>query len=323
MINISIIGAGQLGSRHLQALAQLKRPVSLHVVDPSAEALKTAEQRFQEVATSFDGNISFYGNIDSLPKSQELVIVATGSKIRRSVIEQILAHAQVKFLVLEKFLFTKLADYEAVGTLLQQKNVKTWVNCPRRMMPYYQQLQQQLEGPIHFFATGNEWGLGCNGIHLVDLFAFLTKHSNIHLFHQLIDKKVHASKRSGYVEFTGTITGYAGEHSLHLTSFEGTPSPLHIHLHTPTVRYSIQEGPLAKVWISRAANNWQWEEAEFSMPFQSQLSHVMVEEILQTGHSSLTEYEESARLHRHFLANLLQFQHALSNVSTTDEVLIT
>lgn len=45
MKNIAIIGAGQLGSRHLQALAQVNADVILHIVDPSEQSLEVSKQR--------------------------------------------------------------------------------------------------------------------------------------------------------------------------------------------------------------------------------------------------------------------------------------
>ena len=42
MKTIAIIGAGQLGSRHLQALVAVDFPLTVQVVDPSNEALKIA-----------------------------------------------------------------------------------------------------------------------------------------------------------------------------------------------------------------------------------------------------------------------------------------
>jgi malate/lactate dehydrogenase len=45
-LKISIIGTGQIGSRHLQALSHLKEVVQIQLVDPSQNFLETACQRF-------------------------------------------------------------------------------------------------------------------------------------------------------------------------------------------------------------------------------------------------------------------------------------
>src|SRR3989338_7433892 len=46
MKRIYVIGAGSIGSRHLQALKAVKRPLDITVVDPAPGALRRAEQRF-------------------------------------------------------------------------------------------------------------------------------------------------------------------------------------------------------------------------------------------------------------------------------------
>jgi predicted dehydrogenase len=59
MKSIVIIGAGQLGSRHLQALRLIDEPIRIQVVDPSHESLKVAEERFNQVKKDFFGEIHF------------------------------------------------------------------------------------------------------------------------------------------------------------------------------------------------------------------------------------------------------------------------
>ncbi len=307
MKNIAIIGAGQLGSRHLQALVHVQKKINIQVVDSSEDSLKTAEMRFNEVSENFKGTISFHTNISFLEKKLDVVIVATNSKVRRSVVDQLVNHSKIEYLILEKFLFINEQDYFYTEKLFAEKNIKVWVNCPRRLIDFYRKIQKEIIGPIHFFATGNAWGLGCNGIHLLDLFAFLTKSNNIVLSSQLINKEVIESKRSGYIEFTGTITGYADENSFHITSFPQDVSPLHIIINTPKVRYSISEGATSNVWISKLENNWAWEETTFKIPFQSQLTNMVVDDLLENGSCNLTSFKESSTLHLTFLRNLISF----------------
>lgn len=323
MKNIALIGCGQLGSRHLQALAFVKQKVKIQVVDSSSDSLKIAESRFKEVSQNFEGEISFHNDICDLEKKLDVVIVATNSKVRRTVIEQLVANSTVEFLILEKVLFVKEEDYKIVENILIKNNIKAWVNCARRMMDFYQNLQKELSGPIHFMATGNDWGLGCNGIHLLDLFAYLIKEQNIILSNHLIDKTIIESKRQGYIEFTGTITGYTNKHSFHITSFSNDSSPIHIIINTPIVRYIIQEGGTSKVWISKLENGWIWEEQSFIMPFQSQLTNRVVDTILEGGTCDLTTYKESSVLHLLFLKNLISFLQTINSDKTINECLIT
>ena len=48
--NIAIIGAGQLGSRHLQGLKKAQAPMNIYVLDANNDSLKICEQRYNEIA---------------------------------------------------------------------------------------------------------------------------------------------------------------------------------------------------------------------------------------------------------------------------------
>lgn len=323
MVKIAIIGAGQLGSRHLQALAALPTQAHISVIDPSADSLKTAETRFAEVSANFKGTVSFGNSISLLDKKLDVVIVATNSKIRRQVIEMLLDHSQVSYLILEKFLFVNRDDYKVISELLIAKNVAAWVNCPRRMMDFYKDLKARIKGSVHFAVTGNDWGMGCNSIHFFDLFAFLTGAENCVLSNLLIDNDILESKRKDYIEFTGTITGQTKEHSLRITSFAGTPSNLIITIDTATARYYIEEGAKGIVRIASAENDWKQEEKYFEMPFQSQLTNVLVNELIETGTCSLPTYKESSVLHLQLLDNFISFLRRVRNDNSINECPIT
>ena len=48
MVNVAIIGAGQLGSRHLSSLALSVNDLEIQVVDPFQGSLEVAKSRFEE-----------------------------------------------------------------------------------------------------------------------------------------------------------------------------------------------------------------------------------------------------------------------------------
>ena len=162
-----------------------------------------------------------------------------------------------------------------------------------------------MSGTIHMSAVGNSWGLACNGIHMLDLFSFLTGISTVNLSNNLIDEKIIPSKRMGYIEITGTITGFAADNTIHLTSFSEAESPLTITISDKNNRFIIQEGTISTVLHASLKNQWKWETLIFDFPFQSQLTNVVVSDLLETGNCELTPYTESAAIHSSFLTNLI------------------
>ena len=84
--NIVIIGAGQIGSRHLQAMAKMDFPACIWVVDPSDISLAVSKDQFHQVAVSPNiESVNYQNSIDPIPDNLNVVIVATNANIRLSV----------------------------------------------------------------------------------------------------------------------------------------------------------------------------------------------------------------------------------------------
>lgn len=314
MNNIAIIGAGQLGSRHLQGLKLAALPMKIFIVDNSAESLKVAYSRYQEVSENPNiESAEYLSSVDALPSELDLVIVATSSAPRRMILEELLAKKKVKNLVLEKVLFQSLKDYDAVSELLDKNNLQehTWVNCPRRMFSGFLALSEELKSAKHidFDTTGNEWGLACNAIHIIDLFALLTGYPKLNEFSaEGLEHKIYTSKRDGYIEFMGYVSGKNSRgDTMKISCLHGAPTGFYITVRTDSGDiYTIDEtaGTITK-------NGTPW--GLVNIKYQSGLTGQLAEEILSSDKScTLVSYEQSAALHKAFLEELVPFYNNLS-----------
>lgn len=316
MNKILLIGAGNIGSRHLQGLRRVQTPLEIRVIDPSVEAQERAEKLFHKVEAEhqFNGNLIFSEKIPQ-DESFDIAIVATSAAVRRSITEQLLSTNEIKYLVLEKFLFQTLEDYSVITNLLEEKQINAFVNCPRRLFPFYRKLRNELqleEGPIEFHFSGTNWGLACNSVHRLDLFAFLTNSIELEIDVSGLEHTVVRSKREGYVEFHGRIecNTRVGDKMI-VTSFSKGSAPNLQIINTPSRRYIISEKQRF-MFTAVAQNNWEWMRQDFEMPFQSQLTNVFVEELLGEMKCSLTPYSESSQ---HHTALLNGFMRHMSQVS--------
>ena len=155
---VAIIGAGQLGSRHLQGVLSSKLSLVVHVMDITPSSLEMSKTRASEVKHS--NELYFHTNIKGLPDNLDLVIVATNANVRATVTKSLLGSKKVKNLVLEKVLFQKIEDYDSILKLTESKGTKTWVNHPRRYQTLYKELKPKLTqiDQIDFNVYGQNWG---------------------------------------------------------------------------------------------------------------------------------------------------------------------
>lgn len=299
--NIAIIGAGQLGSRHLQGLKKAQIPMNIYVLDESQEALKICEQRYKEIAdNNLIEKIDFTSIWDRIPLTIDIAIVATGSKPRCKIIHELVEKHHCRALILEKFLFPTMHDYNDITELFLKYKIQAWVNCCRRYFSCYQKIRELLinDGPIHFLLEGKNWGLCCNSIHQIDIFSFICGEKHISFESSGIDKIIYESKRPGYIEMTGTIKGITDKGStLSLSSYSEYTGPNKLLIQSQNHNIEIYEG-VNKMIIDG-------KEELMDIRYQSDLTGKYIEDIIFTHSLPLTSYEESAMLHQQILPHFI------------------
>jgi predicted dehydrogenase len=315
--NLILIGAGQLGSRHLQGLLKLKGKNTIYVIDPSLDSLDIAKKRANEFVHQHI--IHFKDNWKDLPDFFDLAIIATNANVREKVVMQLLCGYQIKNLILEKVLFQEIETFEKIATLLEKKNVRTWVNHARRSYKSYCNIKKQLnsEIPKVYQITGGNWGLGCNGLHFIDLILYLSGSKISTLDSEWIDKQIIENKRKGFIEFTGTIKGQLENgSSFFITSLKNESSAITITIFDSTSRYIIQEGGTPQTLILKGENNFQPESFPFIVEFQSNLTTQLVEDILLTGECNLPSFAEACEAHKPFIKCLLNNYKTITGIET-------
>lgn len=321
---IVIIGAGQLGSRHLQSLADLNgQDYEVFVYDTMQESLDTAKERYDGCIIKNSPTVSYSTNFKSLPQDIKVGIVATGSLVRRSVVESLLEHADVEYLILEKFLFPRIEDYDAIAQLLKEKEVHAFVNTPRRTFDFYRQIKQSITYPFHMDLTGIDWGIGCNSVHFLDLFMYLNGGAKFEVINNL-DDEILESKRQGYIEFTGSLI-FKDElgNTLILSSFKEGDRASVLSIADKNKKSNIHEGGLSKIYsYEKEGSQLMYVETDISIPYQSKMTSKIVEEVVDTGRSSLTSFEESSFQHMKLLELFLQHYNTITQ-KQTDLCLIT
>jgi predicted dehydrogenase len=309
MFRILVVGAGNIGSRHLQSLGRSNLPLEITVVDPSSQALEIARQRFNEVQRSgFKDKPKYYERLDDVGKEFDIGIITTTSDVRRKILEDLLSRRKVRYLILEKVAFQNSSDFEYVIRFLRSKHVKAWVNLPRRVMPFYNEMKKEIKphGQVFYTVQGGDWGLACNAIHFIDHLCYLIEETDYEVSCHSLDRDVKESKRKGFVEFTGALRCHFHNGSeLNLISQNGSRQPPLITIMSKSRLYVIEEDKgLARV--SKEENGWELEETPFRLYYQSELTNKLVEDIINTGNCGLTPIEESYLIHKPLLDSFIK-----------------
>ncbi len=294
MYNIAVIGVGNLGLRHFQALLNCKEKIEIFLVDKSEDSLNRAKSI---VSDTCNIQINYKKTIKELPSNLDVVIMATSSNVRAKLIKDLLTTGKtMKYLILEKVLFQKESEYYEIENLLKEKNINAWVNCSRRTYEGYKILKNKLSDDTikSIVVSGGDWGLGCNSIHMIDLIAYLTSEvKNIEVNSCLLDEEIIGSKRDGFIEFTGTLVGQIDDTTFTITSNKDTNEQIMINIFTNDCTIVVNE----RLGYVNIITGSRFEKIDLNMKFQSQLSNLYVDKLISTGECDLTSFEESCRLH--------------------------
>jgi hypothetical protein len=314
-----IIGAGQLGSRHLQGLLRLQQEQLIYVMDPSESSLSIAKDRAKEIENQ--STINYTTNWETLPAELDLVIVATGANVRSKVVSQLLKNYKVKNLVLEKILFQELASYSEIGKLITATNTPTWVNHPRRMAEHHIKIKEIIaksNEKIIFNAVGSNWGLACNALHLIDLFSFLANSSVDKIDLNWIDANILESKRANCIELTGSVKGTLKNGSnFNVSSLEGEIGDITICVFTNSNRWIIQEGSAQKIIHLSKQNNFNEEITSFTTEFQSTLTTRIAFDLFKSENCNLPTYKQACESHFLFIEATLKKYTEITGIETT------
>lgn len=320
-MNLLLVGAGQLGSRHLQSCLKLPQKLSISVLDSSKESIELSKTRADEIENKVEHSVKFYSCIDDINvKEFDFMINATGSAPRYKLLKDCLERFSVKYAILEKVLFQKLEDYVNAEALLLDSKTSAYVNCPLRSYPFYKDLKQTFineDLPVHLKYRGGEWiGLGCNSIHYIDLVAYLSGETLFNINCDNVDSEIIKSRREGYIEFTGEIEGtFSSNSNVSINSIKDSEETSIIEIVNGDIKVIIDELTGAYEIIQ---NGESIKRSTYEIMYQSNLTHLIIEQLLESRTCDLTPFNDSSYMHQMFISQLLQHMNkqSVDDVST-------
>lgn len=300
IFNIGIVGAGQLGSRHLQGLAKIDLPCSIEVMDPWDNSLKIADERFRQIPENNNiKSIKYFDAISRMSDHHDLVVIATTADVRLAVVKSLFQVSKVRNIILEKVVFQSEAEFKVADELFKENKVSVWVNCVRRITPAYQEIKKYfVNNPVKAVKVsgGEWWGMGSNSLHFIDCIAYLCGDDEYTLNGANLDENIKESKRSGFMEFTGTLNGhYATGPDFELVCTAGSDLPVKVEINSEN--YDICVGETEKKYCVTDKKGGSIDEFLFAVPFQSDLTNITAKEIILQAQCNLPTFAESWKLH--------------------------
>jgi len=302
MPSIAVIGTGQIGSRYLQGLVQIKSKIKILAVDAFPQAQKLAQQRWAESGGNKSiHEIEWLSDFNNYNSNIDLAIIATPSFNRNLLIRDVRLKMNPKYWIIEKV----LAQSKKAIDLIEFEVMKAkgaWVNTPRRLMSWHKLLKSKFfgKGPLRIIKIGGLWGLACNAIHFIDLVAWWSGESLLSVNSATLDRTWFKSKRSGYFEVCGDLfVRFSGGTELLLRSnYETLEDAISVKIFNNNDLWTIYE----ERGIASSSNG---TTLNGRLENQSEITAPLVDKILKHGTCDLPTLNESSKLHRILLDSML------------------
>tara|TARA_B100000575_G_scaffold294544_1_gene311361 strand:+ start:4494 stop:5441 length:948 start_codon:yes stop_codon:yes gene_type:complete len=203
VINIAIIGLGNIGYRHFQSLTNHKKKINFYLIDNNYSKISLLKKKINKSIH----NYQFYTNVENLKLKFYLVIIATNSNSRLPITKKLITTNNIKYIIYEKIVSSKVNDYKKIISLVNKKKIKAFVNFPRREYDLFNYIKNKIykNSNLLLYINYKKINLASNLIHYLDLFQFFKKTKNLKLIYQKLDKRIYKSKRTDFIEFKGKI----------------------------------------------------------------------------------------------------------------------
>jgi hypothetical protein len=170
-MRILIVGFGNMGCRHAQSLIQSNLQNQYFVLEPNNDIYRANLQKIGVL----ENQLTCFDNINNLPNNLDFAIIATSAFPRYQIMKELIEKGIKKFL-LEKIVFQSEFQFNDIIRLMKKNGCVAYCNFVNRYFPNYIEIKNNLDksNPIKMIVTGGDFGLGCNALHYMDLFEYLT-----------------------------------------------------------------------------------------------------------------------------------------------------
>lgn len=166
MTNVLIVGAGRMGLRHLRGVAEEARNITVvyHKMD--------VEQQVHDVLkdASFEGAVDIVPSIKQAGNNFDAAILTATAEGRAERFEQVLS---LNNILLEKPLEQSRREVHRMQAMAVQSKSDIRCNHVYREVALFEDIAG-VDAPVNMTVNAGAIGLGCGGIHWIDLALYLS-----------------------------------------------------------------------------------------------------------------------------------------------------
>jgi hypothetical protein len=286
-----VVGFGGMGCRHASSLYNGKQFHEIWILEPN-------KNFFIENCTRIgipESEFKHVTEIESLPDDINFAVIATTSIPRLSIFKILAEVKGIKYFLLEKVVFQSKFQFNEAIDFINKFNINAYCNFVNRYFPNYQKIKHQIDNnkPFNMIVSGGEFGLGCNSLHYIDLFQFISS-SKPNLINYSLSENLNTHKRgSSFKEVTGQMLWKTSSGDTLIINSQ-IEKAIDVEI---TIQYDdnvdiLNEGAQThcKLYNSTFSNS------KFEMLFTSYLTNVIFNDIIN-GICLLPKVEETFNIH--------------------------
>lgn len=296
---IVLVGCGNIGSRHLQAVVKLKNNVLIEIVEPNIKSQRIAKSRLEEINyNKTTHKIFWYKSLEQVKNKSDLIIIATNSLGRVDLIQKLLDLGHKRFII-EKVVCQSSDEYKNLLLFMKKFHAKGWVNTNRRYFKAYRKLKEKFvdSNGIYLSVFAGNSGLGTNAIHFLDLFSWLVEDHKIKLNGEFLTNQISDNKKGErFKEFLGTVIGFSKNSFVSLTFFPAKKESFIIKIYGKNGFAYINELDEKGYFLDNNGKGKEKLNAKFG--HTSELTTKIIQDIFSTDDCLLPTLKDSHYLHK-------------------------
>jgi predicted dehydrogenase len=296
LITIIVIGTGNIGRRHIQAISKLHIDYKLYCNDSNEKAIIACSD-FIKMNSLRIPQIFYSTRLLELSEfvKDSIVILATTANNRISLFEFLLPKRPLA-IIAEKPLCQSQLEYDNILKICENGKTKVYVNFIAHLQPFYHEIKSVLkqESEFIFYSNLPRWGISTVGIHHFELLTWLFDIKNYKIMFSHV-KEIYEQKRESFYDLAGSIHLMDDNGNIAVINNTSSESIVSIQIITQNILYNIFQQHQKMLEIDKGGT---FNVKKINYIQISEYMHNVIMDIINDNRSKLPTVDESIIAHR-------------------------